>query len=291
MLSFPLGDWTIAYERQGSGSPILFFHNGGTSHAIWLEVMARLAPRHTVVAVDLLGYGASSKPGTGYTMTNYVELVGALYTELELERATLVGNCMGSAIALSFARLHPERVSSLVLINPLTEATFSAGWLGAALKLRQASPKVIGGVYKRLGALTLPAWTARTTLAFQLGSLGRDLAVHNNSSLRACHSSQGQLRSMLEVLADIDSYAALDRFVPPAGFPERMTIWGAENRILSARAGEELNQSLRPTRHERLNRCGHLLMLERPAEVAGLIQRFVESQPTPGTSATEGAPT
>lgn len=289
MLSFPLGDWTIAYERQGSGSPILFFHNGGTSHAIWLEVMALLEPRHTVVAVDLLGYGASSKPGTGYTMVNYVALVEALYQTLKIERAALVGNCMGSAIALSFARLQPERVSSLVLINPLTEATFSSGWLASALKLRRASPKAVGRLYKRLGALTLPKWTASMTLAFQVGSVGKSRAVCRNPSLQACHSSDGQLQSMLEVLADIDAYAELDRFVPPADFPQRMTIWGAENRILSSRAGETLNRSLRPTRHQRLAGCGHLLMLERPREVADLIERFVEPLPEPAMRALEGA--
>ena len=289
MLSFPFGDWTIAYERQGRGSPVIFLHNGGTSHAIWLEVMTRLAPRHDVIAVDLLGYGASSKPGSGYTMSNYVELVKTLYTELKLERATLVGNCMGSAIAMSYARLYPERVSSLVLINPLTEATFSAGWLATALKLRQASPTVVGGLYKRLGALTLPAWTGPMTLAFQVGSVGRKRAIHHNASLQACHSSEGQLQSMLEVLADIDAYAELDQFVPPAGFPERMTIWGAENRILSARAGEALNKTLRPTRQERLSGCGHLVMMERPDEVAALIEGFVESLSGRDTSATKGA--
>lgn len=288
MLSFPLGDWSIAYERQGSGPPILFFHNGGTSHAIWLDVMARLAPRFDVVAVDLLGYGASSKPGGGYTMINYVALVEALYAELKIERATLVGNCMGSAISMSFARLHPDRVSGLVLINPLTQATFSAGWLAAALKLRQASPRAVGGLYKRLGALKLPGWTAAMSLAFQLGSVGKDREVQNNPSLRACHSSEGQLRSMLEVLADIDAYAELDRFVPPPGFPERMTIWGAENRVLSARAGEKLNQTLRPTRQQRLAGCGHLLMLERPEEVADSIDGFAKSLSAPVMCATGG---
>lgn len=279
MLSFQLGEWTIAYERQGDGPPIVFLHNGGTSHAIWLDVMKRLAPRYDVIAVDLLGYGASSKPGSGYTMVNYVDLTGALYEHLGLHRATLVGNCMGSAIAMSFARVHPALVSSLVLINPLTEATLSSGWLASALKLRQASPTAVGGLYKRLGALTLPRWSAPATLALQLGSEGRKRGVHHNPALRACHTSEGQLQSMFEVLADIDAYSELDRFVPPGNFPRRMTIWGAENRILSARAGERLNQSLRPSQRKRLCKCGHLLMLEKPNEVAKLIDSFVEPRP------------
>jgi pimeloyl-ACP methyl ester carboxylesterase len=189
---------------------------------------------------------------------------------------------------MSYARLHPERVSSLVLINPLTEATFSSGGLATALKLRQASPTVVGGLYKRLGLLTLPAWTAPMTLTFQLGSLGRKRGVHRNPSLQACHSSDGQLQSMLEVLADIEAYAQLDRFVPPADFPERMTIWGEENRVLSARAGERLNRTLAPVRGARLAQCGHLPMLEHPDEVSSLIEQFIESQRSPCESAHGG---
>lgn len=278
---------SIAYVRKGAGIPLLFIHNGGTSHAIWLDVIDRLADRYDCIALDLLGYGASSKPQSGYTMDEYVALIVALLDALELPSAFLVGNCMGSAISVHTARSYPERVRGLVLINPLTEATFQAGWLAAALALRQRAPRLAAPLFRGLGALQLPRWTAPLTLAFQLGRSGRKRGVQKHEGLQECHSSEGQLRSMLAVLDDIDAYAEVDRFVPPAYFPPIMTVWGEQNRVLSAHAGEALNATLRPRTAYRLPDCGHLLMMESPDELASMIRTFVETHgDTTGTGAT-----
>src|SRR5437879_6420883 len=136
----------IKYLREGKGEPIVFIHNGGTSHAIWRDVLPRFTDRYEVYALDLLGFGASAKPDSGYTLENYLSLLGAFVDEFDLSPALLVGNCMGSAMALGFAMRRPRDVRGLVLINPLTDATYSAGWLGPTLWLRKNAPRLAGGV-------------------------------------------------------------------------------------------------------------------------------------------------
>lgn len=269
-------DWTIAYTERGRGDTLLFLHNGGTSHHIWTRVTEQLSERYRTIAIDLLGYGESSKPGRNYTMDVYVDMVRTVLDALDIERVFLVGNCMGSAISLHFAKRYPERVRALVLINPLTERTFSKGWLAGVLKARQLSPTLVGGAYRKLSSIRLPTWTARSSLAFQLGKRGRQEKIHHDDALKALHSSDGQLRSMLEVLADIDAYAAIEQPGFTDDLPPILTIWGEANRVLSAKAGQALNQTLRPTDSCTIADCGHLVMMEAPKEVAAYIKDFIQ---------------
>src|SRR5690554_6066886 len=77
-----VGGHRIAYVDEGEGMPLFFLHNGGTSHAIWTPVMKELAPRYRVVAIDLLGYKTSDRPGNGYTMERYVDIVAQVTKKL-----------------------------------------------------------------------------------------------------------------------------------------------------------------------------------------------------------------
>lgn len=261
----------IAYVRAGQGTPVMLLHNGGLSHAIWRDVLPRLAAHHDVIAIDLLGFGRSAKPGDGYSLDRHVEIVSGLVTELGLGPTAVVGNCMGSAIALSLAIARPDNVSALVLINPLTDATFRAGNLGAVLAARRATPRLSTPLFDALRHLTVPRFAHRTLLRLQLGRRGRATQVDRGEDLCACFESPAQMRALLGVFDDLGRYRALDEFVPPSPFPPITTIWGLDNRVLSAEVGRTLANRWRAERQAWLTGCGHLPMLEAPDEVATII--------------------
>ena len=231
----------IAYERAGQGEPVILLHNGGTSHAIWRDVVPELARTHEVFALDLAP-------------------------------VAIAGNCMGSAIALSYAAVKPAAVSALVLINPLTEATFRAGGLGTLMQVRRSLPTFSQPVIAGLRALRVPQMFRRRFVRMQLGRIGREAGLDRDPDLCGCFDSRGQLRALLGVFDDLRSYRALDELSPEA-LPPITMVWGLDNHVLSPDAGKRLAETLRPVHQDWLAGCGHLPMLEAPARVAGIIAR------------------
>jgi pimeloyl-ACP methyl ester carboxylesterase len=278
METFEFQGLQIKYARAGKGAPMVFLHNGGTSHTIWKDVTPKLASSFEIFALDLLGYGASSKPASGYSLDRYVDILEAFLAHHKLDNVTLVGNCMGSAMSIAYAMRRPAGIRALVLINPLTSATFTAGWLGSLLRLRRAAPGLSRTVYGGLGRFRLNRWIGEQSLRMQFGTIGQARHLEKTDDLCACFTGQGQMNSLLGALDDLVHYAVFDTFTPPAGFPPVCTIWGLENKILSAKAGRALNATLRPAREEWLTGCGHLAMLEKPDEIANTIREFVALQ-------------
>lgn len=284
-----IGGHRLAFVREGEGPPVVFLHNGGTSHAIWLPVMERLRHRHQVIAVDLPGYGQSESPQPAATMDTHVAMVNEFVRRLELKAPILVGNCMGSAISLTHQSRHPGTVRGLVLLNPLTRATLNEGRFGAFLRFRRSMPKPARALHKVAGRLRLPRWSAPSTLKMQLGDSGRRQGLYAQESLVACHASKSQLPSLLSVLDDSDAYAALDAYKRAPDHPPMWVVWGKQNQVLPPQSGTKLLETLRPERVEFVPEGGHLVMLEEPELIARLILEFVSTLDADGSEVGDSA--
>ncbi|WP_405161337.1 alpha/beta hydrolase [Nocardia sp. NBC_01499] len=260
----------VAFERAGSGAPVVFLHNAGTQRHIWDDQVATLRRDHEVFALDLPGYGESDQPADGYRLADYVHMLGAFLDTHRLTDVVLVGNCLGSATSLSYAMGHPDRVRALVLINPLTLDTVSSGQSAALAWADARLP--LGPLARRLA---LPGRAVSLIIANQLGSRGKRQKLQDSPRLRAHWSDRGRLLALHGLVQDFPAYAAFDRFDPPADFPPICTVWGKQNRILSARAGARLNRKLHVHTAVELPDCGHLPMVEDPDRVTSVITDFL----------------
>ena len=113
------GDVELAYGRVGEGAnPILALHGITAQHRAFNAVARRLAHPDGMVALDLRGRGDSGKPPPGfYGMEAHVEDVIRTLDHLGVERGVICGHSMGAFVALKAALLHPDRVSSLILLD------------------------------------------------------------------------------------------------------------------------------------------------------------------------------
>jgi pimeloyl-ACP methyl ester carboxylesterase len=275
MDSFEHAGTVIAFDVAGSGPAVLFLHNGGASSTIWRHQVADLSAGHRTIAVDLPGFGSSPLPSTPLDLDGLIDLVGALLDHLAVDRLVVVGNCMGSNIAAGLAVARPDLVEGLVLVNPLTEATFSAGWLGPLHRMARIAPAPTRVVRQVARRIVSPRAGAVATLRFQLGAKGIARRLHHDDALLAANQRREQLPALVDVLDDMSAYGRLDRITENLAVPV-CTIWGAQNRVLSPRAGARLNRRLAPQRAEVIEGCGHFPMLEDPDAVTTIIEAFID---------------
>jgi haloacetate dehalogenase len=113
---------TINVVRGGRGAPLLLIHGYPQTHVEWHKIAGKLAERFTVVAVDLRGYGDSSKPPDGENHANYSKRAMALdqievMRALGFDRFAVVGHDRGARVTWRLAVEHPEHVTKAAVLD------------------------------------------------------------------------------------------------------------------------------------------------------------------------------
>jgi pimeloyl-ACP methyl ester carboxylesterase len=105
----------LPHDEAGSGPAVILLHAGVADRSMWSELLPALAgDGFRAIALDLPGFGdAPVEPGPQAPWDDVV----ATMRELGVERAAVVGNSFGAAVALRVAVVAPERVSALVLVS------------------------------------------------------------------------------------------------------------------------------------------------------------------------------
>ena len=111
----------IAYATCGAGPPLVWaanlFHHlkFDWDSPVWRPWLSLLTRRHMLVRYDWRGCGLSDREGVEFSFENLVEDFEAVIEAAGLEQFVLFGTAAGTAIGMTYAVRHPERVSHLVL--------------------------------------------------------------------------------------------------------------------------------------------------------------------------------
>lgn len=106
----------IAYERAGSGPPLVLIHGLGGTRGIWRPQAEELAREREVIAVDMPGFGDSPPVPGRATPWGMAAAIAELCEELGIERPHLAGNSLGAWVAIEMAKR--DLAASLCLISP-----------------------------------------------------------------------------------------------------------------------------------------------------------------------------
>jgi pimeloyl-ACP methyl ester carboxylesterase len=119
---------TIAYVDQGAGNQtIIFVHGLGSYLPAWKKNIEGLKQNYRCIAIDLPGYGKSSKAIHSGTMDFYADVIKTFMDKLDLKKAVIAGHSMGGQIAIVMALKYPEYVEKLILVSPAGIETFNEG--------------------------------------------------------------------------------------------------------------------------------------------------------------------
>lgn len=105
-------------DWPGDDLPILLLHPNRTNARVWDFVVEHSSLRNRFIAPDARGHGFSAYPARGYGYADYLDDLRALQDTLGIAKAHIVGAATGGNLALLLASESPERVASLVVVDP-----------------------------------------------------------------------------------------------------------------------------------------------------------------------------
>jgi pimeloyl-ACP methyl ester carboxylesterase len=258
-----ISDYKIAYVDEGtSPNTLLFIHGLGSYLKAWERNIPELKKHFRCIALDLPGYGKSSKQIHSGEMSFYTDFLNKFITKLKIKNISLVGHSMGGQIAISFALKFPGQINKLILAAPAGFETFSDKDIEWILKI--VSPQILYNTSDhqiRLNYLynfyKMPA-EAESMIADRI-AIKDDEDFFNHCNV-VSNSLYGLLKTpIFNRLNEIKSSVLIFYGLNDTLIPNRFLHQTTTKKIAEAGTGEIKNSKL-----ILLNECGHFLQFEKP---------------------------
>ncbi|MCX4834015.1 alpha/beta fold hydrolase [Streptomyces sp. NBC_00006] len=252
----------LAYERTGTGEPLLLLHGIGHHWEAWQPVLPILAAERDVIAVDLPGFGRSPAlpDGLAYDLAGVVPVLDAFCRHIGVERPHVAGNSLGGLLALDLGR--EKLVRSVTALSP---AGFWTGAerryaFGTLLAMRAGARAMPVPVIERLSRSAAGRAALTSTIYARPGRRSPEAVVAETLALREATGFRETLEAGRAVLFQDDIQE-----LP-------VTIaWGTSDRILVRRQGIRAKHVIPQARLIKLPGCGHVPMNDDPALVSRVI--------------------
>jgi 3-oxoadipate enol-lactonase len=266
VIDLPTGD-RIWYQESGSGPPLLHIHGSAFGHRNFEKLTPLMAPRCSVIDIDLPGYGESR----GAPQSTLAGIAGQIYEFIRAAgygRLSIHGTSFGAMLALTLAATHPEVIDRLVLSCFLARYDNAARLMRATWKrtARDSGMEAVADVTSVAG--------------FARGFYDRPEASEQLAQMRVAfaRNTPEAFIAGTEAIERSDLTDLVPRVTAPtlllAGAEDNMTPF---HPSASGSGFAQIKDQFKNARLAVLPECGHYLVIEQPQLAADKILEFLSA--------------
>ena len=246
-------DIQMAYERRGTGQPLLLVHGFPLDQRTWEALANQLENDFELILPDLRGFGQSDAPAGAYTVDQMAADLAGLLDALNIRQTFIAGHSMGGYVSLAFTRAYPERVLGLGLIGS------------------QAAPDSAEGKTKRYATVKQVEQEGASALTGMAETLSAnpDLAPFFREMILSQRASGiiGALQAMAERPDASQALAA-------SNFPV-VLVHGLADALIPPERSREIKALMPGAMLSELPGIGHSPALEAPGETAQALRKLI----------------
>jgi pimeloyl-ACP methyl ester carboxylesterase len=269
------------FPNARSNVPVIFVHGFGGSIGHWRQNMSALSKRHSVYAIDLLGFGASDKPNIEYSVELWVQQLHDFWKTFIGKPVILVGNSIGSLTCLATAATHPEMVRGVAMISLPDTASHHES---IPLKMRPyvqylqtllLSPLLLYPLFYLLRQRRIVRLWAGLAYACKEAVTDELLEI-----LVKPARAKGSARAFCAIIKAMMS----PKFSPSVGSILRsikmpsLLLWGKQDRMIPCSSAEHFLNYNPKLQIVTLDNAGHCAHDERPEEVNSELMHWIQTE-------------
>ena len=257
------------------GPDVLLIHGLGAAKSSFFDCAALLAEAgYRVHALDLPGFGGSSKPATApYSAPWFADAVRGVMDALDIASAHVVGNSMGGRVALELALTTPERVRSVAALCPAV--AFVKRDFHPLVRLLRPELGLLPHKLRR-GMVERQLWSMfcdPDALDPSVGDVVVDefQRIYGSAGARVAFYASARNIYLDKPFGERGFYPRLSTLQPPALF-----VWGTHDKLIPAGFRRHVEEWLPSAEQIVLDGCGHVPQVERPEQTAGMLRRLFD---------------
>ena len=254
----------IHYMDEGDGEPLVLVHTIGQSIYTWRCLYASLIQHYRVIAVDMPGFGYSSRPDVySYTIEEQSKALELFLDAIGIESAHVMGFSMGCAYVMDLCLRQPERAGRVILLAPggLTPE------MPTPVKLLDSG--LFGGIAAALfGIRTVENVLSDCFFDLTVG-LNEDVVTEYYKTI-SDSASRRALRLSIHNFEDETLVSQLRTTEMPV-----LILLGSEDRWRTSAQTELFHAAIPDAGYAMVRNAGHLLHEEKPDKILSAVLEFI----------------